>query len=189
MLTSRGLARTVIHHCVDGLLVIDAEGVVQFANPAAILLFADKTSDLVGFHLGMPAIDEPVEIILPNKDSARYVEMRSSEIVWAGRPASLACLRDITDRKRVEEAASKQADELLERNRELLRFNRAAVERELRMIELKQEVNQLCLMLGRAVRHRIAGDEAVRAPATPVQNSIALVAAGTAANDDPQCDD
>ena len=189
ILANRDLARTVIQHCVDGLLVIDAEGVVQFANPAAILLFADKTSDLVGFQLGTPAIHEPIEIILPGKDGARHVEMRSAEIVWVGRAASLACLRDITDRKRAEEAARKQADELLERNRELIRFNRAAVGRELRMIDLKQQVNQLCLSLGQPARHRIVGDEAVLAPARPVQNSIALAAAGTAANDGPACAD
>jgi PAS domain-containing protein len=170
ILTNRDLARTVIQHCVDGLLVINTDGIVQFANPAAILLFADKTSDLVGFHLGTPAIHEPVEIILPRKDGVRHVEMRSTEIVWIGQPASLACLRDITDRKRVEEAARKQADELLERNRELIRFNRAAVGRELRMIELKQQVNQLCLILGQAVRHRIAGDGSLPAPVAPVQN-------------------
>lgn len=101
---SEDLARKVIQQSVDGLLVIDAEGVVRFANPAAIALFADKTSELVGFQVGMPAINEPVEIVLPGRESTRYVEMRSTEIVWEGRGANLASLRDITDRKRAEDA-------------------------------------------------------------------------------------
>jgi PAS domain S-box-containing protein len=103
-LPSDELARKVIEHSVDGLLVIDAEGVVRFANPAAISLFAGRTTELVGFHLGAPAIHEPVELILPSGTSPRYVEMRSTEIIWEGRTASLASLRDITERKLAEEA-------------------------------------------------------------------------------------
>ncbi len=49
--------------------------------------------------------------------------------------------QDITDAKDAEE-------ELRKRNRELERFNRLAVGRELRMIELKEEINRLSLELG-----------------------------------------
>jgi two-component system sensor histidine kinase/response regulator len=98
------LARIVLECSVDGLLVIDSDGFVLFANPAAIALFAGRTAELAGFHLGAPAIHESVEIILPGGDGARYVEMRSTEIVWGGHTASLASLRDITDRKRAEKA-------------------------------------------------------------------------------------
>lgn len=149
------LARTAIEYSVDGVMVIDGEGVVQFANPAAILMFANRTRELVGFHVGVPAIRAPVELLLPGPPDASYVEMRSTEIVWAGRGASLACLRDITERKLAEEAVRKHAEELRERNHELLRFSRGAVRRELRMIELKQEVNDLCLLMGKPPRHRI----------------------------------
>jgi PAS domain S-box-containing protein len=50
--------------------------------------------------------------------------------------------QDITLRKKAEE-------DLRQRNAELERFNKAAVGRELRMIELKQEINALCNELGR----------------------------------------
>ena len=159
LLPNDTLARKVIEHSVDGLLVIAADGVVLFANPAAIALFAGRTKELVGFHLGEPAIHEAVEIILPGADSARYVEMRSTEIVWEDRTATLASLRDITERKQAEEALLKQAEELRERNSALISFNRAAVGRELRMIELKREVSELCAKLGEAPRYRIPGDE------------------------------
>jgi hypothetical protein len=57
------------------------------------------------------------------------------------------------ERKRMVEAWRQQAEELRARNDELSRFNRAAVGRELRMIELKHEVNELCHRLGEPPRH------------------------------------
>jgi hypothetical protein len=148
----------VVEHSVDGLLVIDADGLVRFANPAAIALFAGQTSELLGFNLGCPAIHEPVELILPAAGGSRYVEMRSVAIVWEGSPATLTGLREITLRKQAEKAMRKSNAELAERNEELLRFNRAAVGRELMMIELKREVNELCRRLGEAERYPIVSE-------------------------------
>jgi len=45
------------------------------------------------------------------------------------------------------------AEALRESNDELTRFNQAMVGRELRMIELKQEVNALCVRLGEPPRY------------------------------------
>jgi len=56
--------------------------------------------------------------------------------------------RDITDRKAAIESLRVKAQELVESNNELQRFNRAMVGRELIMIELKQEVNYLSHQLG-----------------------------------------
>jgi hypothetical protein len=145
----------VIESSVDGLLVIDPEGVVRFANPASAGLFADKTDQLVGFHLGVPASHEPVDLVLPRGGSVMHVEMRSTDIIWQGNVATLANLRDITDRIRADQTMQRQAEELRQRNEELMNLNRAFVGRELRMIELKQEVNDLCLRLNEAPRHRI----------------------------------
>jgi PAS domain S-box-containing protein len=274
--------RMVFEYSVDGLLVIDAEGIVQFANPAAIALFGHRTKELVGFYIGIPAIYEPVELLLPRGSQTRYVEMRSAQIVWAGRTASLASLRDITDRKqaeaarqradqrfrealdsmlegctiinfewtylylndvaaghglnnrenligrkmteaypevqqseifsrfrlcmeqripqhfespynfadgnvrfyklsvvpvpegifvlsldttehkRTEEVLRRQAEEVGKQNEHLINFNRAAVGRELRMIELKREVNELSRKLGLHPLYQIAGEESVK---------------------------
>ena len=60
---------------------------------------------------------------------------------------------NITERKRAEEALWQKAEELRARNEELDLFNRGMVGRELRMIELKEEINELCRRLGEPPRH------------------------------------
>jgi len=56
-------------------------------------------------------------------------------------------------RKQAETSLHQQRNELQARNEQLERFNRATVGRELRMIELKQEVNELCRSAGLVNRY------------------------------------
>jgi two-component system, chemotaxis family, CheB/CheR fusion protein len=60
---------------------------------------------------------------------------------------------DITERRRNEE-------ELRARNEELVRFNRAAVGRELRMVELKKEINALLARVGERPRYTVESEAA-----------------------------
>ena len=62
-------------------------------------------------------------------------------------------LQDITERKQAEAALRQKAEALRASNAELEQFNRAMVSRELRMIELKQEINELCRRLGAPPRY------------------------------------
>jgi PAS domain S-box-containing protein len=59
-----------------------------------------------------------------------------------------------TDVDEIKEAA----EALRAGNEELQRFNRAAVDRELRMIELKSEVNELCRAAGKPLRYPVYTD-------------------------------
>jgi two-component system CheB/CheR fusion protein len=59
---------------------------------------------------------------------------------------------DITSRKEAEEQLRQNMDELT-------RFNRAMVSRESRMIELKKEINELCVRLGEPPRYPLKFDE------------------------------
>jgi PAS domain S-box-containing protein len=83
------------------------------------------------------------ELQLVHKDEHPvWVEVREAPVVENGRTvAIIGSLTDITARKAAEET-------LHARHRELERFNKAAVGRELRMGELKKEINQLCRTLG-----------------------------------------
>lgn len=71
----------------------------------------------------------------------------------------LLAIEDVTERQRVEEELRKSHAELQSRAEELSRFNRSAVGRELRMIELKNEINELCQRQGEAARYRLEGEE------------------------------
>lgn len=76
----------------------------------------------------------------------------------------LVILWDITEKKRAEESLRKQTESLERSNLELERFNRLAVGRELRMIELKRQINDLCARLGQPApyvlpeEHALAGE-------------------------------
>ena len=60
---------------------------------------------------------------------------------------------DITARRRAEETLAQNHVKLLKHSEDLTRFNRIAVGRELRMIELKMETNQLCQLQGLPLRY------------------------------------
>ncbi len=95
---------TLITESMDGILVIDKEGIVQFANPAAKKLFSEKAANLEGYHFGLPAINQRVEIVLPFESAQHTIELYARRITWQGQTAHLAMLRDVTDRVRSEQA-------------------------------------------------------------------------------------
>ena len=68
-------------------------------------------------------------------------------------------ITDITDRRKTESEIRKYLEELRNSNEELMRFNSVAVGRELQMVELKKEVNELCGKTGEPPRYRVDFDE------------------------------
>ncbi|MFA9477015.1 response regulator [Phycisphaerales bacterium AB-hyl4] len=96
--------QAVINANADGMLVIDQEGVIQFANPMAEQLLNQPIAKLLGTHFGVPVVNgEATEIAIYRRDgSGGIAEMRVSQLRWAGEPAVLATLRDISVRKAIE---------------------------------------------------------------------------------------
>lgn len=70
----------------------------------------------------------------------------------------LGSIQDVTERKQAEEALQRRAEELRASNDELRRFHNVTVGREMRVIKLKQEVNELCRRQGEPPRYESAPD-------------------------------
>ena len=108
--------RNLINRSADAIVVIDKNGTILFANPAAQNLFGQDTEKLLGKPLGSPVIlDGPTEIeIIRNRGGKAVAEMRVVETNWQGKDAYLASLRDITKRKATEEKLKKYRKNLKE---------------------------------------------------------------------------
>jgi len=95
-----------------------------------------------------------LELTLRSKSGQAVICRYSGEIIETAQGNKLfSTAEDITERKEAEKALRQKMEELHASNNELEQFNRASVGRELRMIELKEEINELCRRLGEAPRH------------------------------------
>jgi PAS domain S-box-containing protein len=88
------------------------------------------------------------------KDGATIWVQVDASLVRSAKPAYLiAQLNDITERKRAEAEVNQRVEELRAANSELQMFNRLMVDRELRMGELKEEVDELRRQAGVTPRY------------------------------------
>jgi PAS domain S-box-containing protein len=172
--------REMIDALPVAIYTTDAEGRLTHFNPAAVE-FSGHTPELgsdrwriiwkLYYPDGSPMPHEecPMAISIKEGRAVRgaeaIAEQPDGKRVWfqpyptplhddEGRVVGgINMLMDITERKKNEEALLHSHAELSARAEELARFNRAAVGREVRMIELKKEVNELCLRLGENARY------------------------------------
>ena len=97
---------TVIRDSVDGILVVDPQGVVLFANPAAQRILGRPSAEMLGANLGVPFLDgdcTEMDMLLPGGRSVS-VEVRSNKTLWEGQAAIYVALRDLTERRNAEAA-------------------------------------------------------------------------------------
>ena len=96
--------RQAVMGTIDGILLVDEDGRVHFANPAAEKLLGSSTDRLLAHPLGLPlgASDNIAELDLVRRGEPIVVEMHIGPMSWQGRDAFVVTLRDITARKTVE---------------------------------------------------------------------------------------
>ena len=108
--------RTLLDSNADAMIVVDEDRHVRYVNPAAEALLQHPASALIGAEPAFSLqVGETKEVTIPQTLAGPIVvEMRVTGIVWEGRPAMLATLRDVTARKKVEEVlqAAKEAAEI-----------------------------------------------------------------------------
>ena len=111
--------RTLIERNADGIVLVRPDGVIRFANPAAEALLGRPARQLVGATFGVPVVPgEPTELdIFSAGPAGRVAEMRVVETEWEGATVYLASLRDVSERKRLEEELRLRAEQLAEMDR------------------------------------------------------------------------
>ena len=104
----------LIAHNADGMVVVNHNGIVRFVNPAAERLLQRSAQELIGEVFGFPIVTgETTELdIVANSGVLSIAEMRVVDLEWEGERAYLASLRDITTRKRTEEALRQREEQL-----------------------------------------------------------------------------
>ena len=95
-----------------------------------------------------------MELTLQNKNGQNIIASYWGTVIHTTQGDRLfSTAEDITERKQAEDVLQQQTAALRASNVELEIFNRAAVGRELRMIDLKEQINELCRRLGEPPRY------------------------------------
>jgi PAS domain S-box-containing protein len=170
----------------DAILLFDEEGHILEANEQAIATYGYSETELRGLTASDLRSDQDRAAFLDRlremgvsggvrfesehrrKDGSVFpAEVSGRAAPIGGRRLIMAIHRDITDRKSMEAALAQNLREVRARNDELSRFNRAMVDRELRMVELKQIINALQARLGETPRFATSPDPGGPAARTP----------------------
>ena len=97
--------QNIINHNSIPILILSQDGIIRFANPAAEYLFHKSKEKLIGQPFGYPLLsDEAAEIIIPFRNHPNaIVEVRSVDTVWEEESVFLVSMRDVTERRNMEE--------------------------------------------------------------------------------------
>ena len=166
--------RSLFNAMVDPVVIVDEEGVFVEITDSVEEVTGFKKEELLGKSFLQTEIvsAESKAILAENmvkrikgEDVAPYViegltkddgrklfhEVNARRITYRGKPADMVIFRDVTERKRAEEA-------LMNKHEEVERLNRLAGGGERKVVELEREVNALLKESGKEPRYEIVGE-------------------------------
>jgi PAS domain S-box-containing protein len=140
-MTERGrseMLRSVVDHVIDGIITIDEQGTVESFNPAAERIFGYTAAEVIGRNVKV-LMPEPYhsqhdaylanylgsgqakiigigrEVVGRRKDGSTFpMDLAVSEFTLGSRRLFTGIVRDITDRKRLEQEVRQRLQELAE---------------------------------------------------------------------------
>ncbi len=159
--------RSLVENSPDAIGAV-CDGRIIFINDKGLEMFGYTRDEIMGMDVAKTVSPEDREMVLNDikivlsgghippreykllkKNGEVFnVEITRSKIEYEGKPAIQSTIRDISER-------NKRDNEMREYIRELEILNKVAIDRELRMIELKKEVNKLLTELGREKMYKI----------------------------------
>jgi PAS domain S-box-containing protein len=165
---SEKLFRTLVEQTTVGVYIHDpVENKVLYANPLVrkTLGFSEDEFDEVDFYsyvhpedvkllkertkrrLSGEKINPSAEIRLyPSDDEMLWARIYTNFIEYNGRKAALATVIDITESKKAQ-------DQLKEKLDELKRYKNVTIGREMRVVELKKEINEILKKHGEPLKY------------------------------------
>jgi PAS domain S-box-containing protein len=165
----------VVNSAPDAILTLDAQGIIQLANPAAAREFGYALRELVGLEMAAlvdapetwnelwtsilegDVMHRPVEVTARRKDgSASFLEVSAARWQSDARVFVTAILRDVNERRAAEEALrhlnQTLEERVEERTQELLR-----AEEQLRQAQKMEAVGQLTGGIAHDFNNLLAG--------------------------------
>jgi len=131
--------------CIHALA--DPEGCGQDSHCASCHI---RRTFETAFRSGQPVhgVEAEASLSVDGQKVSLWLEISADPLILDGKRYVILAMNNITARKQAEAEVLGHIDELKAMNQELARFNRVAVDRELRMVELKRRVNELCIQAG-----------------------------------------
>jgi CheY-like chemotaxis protein len=96
--------QNIVGKNIDGIVVVNRNKIVKFLNPAAETMFVLKIEQVIGEKFSFPVtVGEVTDVEITRSGGLGGVgEMLTVETQWEAKPAYLVSIRDITDRRKVE---------------------------------------------------------------------------------------
>ncbi|MBF0260326.1 MAG: diguanylate cyclase [Magnetococcales bacterium] len=91
--------QSIVEKSVDGILILEDDGQVGFANQTATEMLGRELTAMIGMPFGFPVMAGSVselDVVRPN-GTMGIVEMRTMQTRWQERDALLISLRDVTE--------------------------------------------------------------------------------------------
>ncbi|HEY9610646.1 PAS domain S-box protein [Allocoleopsis sp.] len=103
---SESRLNAIVNSTSDGILIVDKQGIVRFANPAAAKLFGRTLEQLLNYDFGEPIlVGDVAELsIIRSGGEIGMGEMSVAQTEWQGEAVYIVSLRDITERRQAEDA-------------------------------------------------------------------------------------